>query len=63
MDFIPTLIETPLKDVTGFELQVGCAPCNVVAAVQKLGGNSHLITQVGDDACGDKLIKTFQGVE
>ncbi|EHT1785635.1 carbohydrate kinase [Staphylococcus pseudintermedius] len=63
IDFIPTQRETSLKDVTGFEPQVGGAPCNVATAVQKLGGNSHLITQVGEDAFGDKIIETLQTVE
>lgn len=34
----------------------------VAVAVQKLGGNSHLITQVGKDAFGDKIIETLQDV-
>lgn len=63
IDFIPTERETALKDVTGFEPQVGGAPCNVAAAVQKLGGKSYLITQVGEDAFGDKIIETLQAVK
>lgn len=63
IDFIPTEREMALKDVTGFEPQVGGAPCNVATAVQKLGGDSHLITQVGEDAFGDKIIETLQAVK
>lgn len=59
IDFIPTERDQLLKDVNGFMPQVGGAPCNVAAAVQKLTGHSHLITQLGNDAFGDRIVETL----
>lgn len=39
---------------------MGGAPCNVAAAVAKLGGNSMMITQLGSDAFGDKIINEIR---
>lgn len=60
IDFIPTERDQLLKDVNGFMPQVGGAPCNVAAAVQKLAGNSQLITQLGQDAFGDRIVETLE---
>ncbi|MCS4486961.1 carbohydrate kinase family protein [Staphylococcus americanisciuri] len=59
IDFIPTERDQLLKDVNGFMPQVGGAPCNVAAAVQKLTGRSHLVTQLGQDAFGDRIVETL----
>lgn len=56
IDFIPSQKGRALKDVTSFERVPGGAPANVAAAVAKLGGSSHMISQVGEDAFGDFLI-------
>ncbi|QLK86458.1 carbohydrate kinase [Staphylococcus sp. 17KM0847] len=63
IDFIPKDRDRLLKEVNGFEPQVGGAPCNVAAAVQKLAGHSHLITQLGEDAFGDRIVETLEQIE
>ncbi|MGV3042306.1 carbohydrate kinase family protein [Staphylococcus rostri] len=63
IDFIPTERDQLLKDVNGFMPQVGGAPCNVAAAVQKLTGRSHLITQLGTDAFGDRIVETLKELD
>ncbi|PTG09249.1 carbohydrate kinase [Staphylococcus chromogenes] len=65
IDFIPQTKGVELKDVTGFEPQVGGAPTNVASCVAKLGASSSLITQLGEDAFGDLILETLQkqGVE
>ncbi|AVQ33464.1 carbohydrate kinase [Staphylococcus muscae] len=60
IDFIPTERDQLLKNVDGFMPQVGGAPCNVAAAVQKLAGNSQLITQLGQDAFGDRIVDALE---
>ena len=65
IDFIPQTKGVELKDVPGFEPQVGGAPTNVASCVAKLGESSALITQLGQDAFGDLILETIQnqGVE
>ncbi|MGV3244997.1 carbohydrate kinase family protein [Staphylococcus sp. 11261D007BR] len=65
IDFIPQTRDVELKDVKGFEPQVGGAPANVASSVAALGGQSALITQLGQDAFGDLITETLsnQGVE
>ena len=45
-----------LQDVASFEPHVGGAPCNVCGAFARLGGTSAMITQLGQDGFGDKII-------
>lgn len=59
IDFIPQTKGVKLKDVKSFETKVGGAPANVAASVAKLGGKSHLISQLGVDAFGDLIIETL----
>ena len=60
IDFIPSEKGRKLKDVDGFEPQVGGAPANVAAAHAILGGESHLLTQLGPDAFGDRILELLE---
>lgn len=59
IDFIPGERDSKLKEVTQFQPQVGGAPTNVASCVAKLGGKSSIITQVGEDAFGEKIEDTL----
>ena len=59
IDFIPTESGKKIKQVDGFKPAVGGAPANVCAAFTKLGGESKMITQLGEDPFGDKIIDEF----
>lgn len=61
IDFIPEGQGVKLKDVSAFEPQVGGAPANVAATHAILGGKSHLLTQLGVDAFGDKILDMLEG--
>lgn len=63
IDFIPEESGKALKDVCGFRPAVGGAPANVCGAYRKLGGVSEMITQLGDDPFGDKIIQEFEKYE
>ena len=60
IDFIPTESGKKIKQVDGFKPAVGGAPANVCAAFTKLGGESKMITQLGEDPFGDKIIDEFR---
>lgn len=62
IDFIPAQKGCALKDVVSFERACGGAPCNVAAAVAKLGGKSRMITQLGKDAFGDHIEEVMSGL-
>lgn len=49
----------PLKDSPTFTRHPGGAPANVAVANQRLGGDSLLMTKLGNDAFGDFLIETL----
>lgn len=57
IDFIPQQKGRNLKDVEGFLRVPGGAPLNVVAAVCKLGGRGMMLTKLGVDAFGDKILE------
>ncbi|GIM30556.1 fructokinase [Clostridium polyendosporum] len=57
IDFIPQQKGKTLKDVDGFLRVPGGAPLNVIAAVCKLGGRGMLLTKLGVDAFGDKILE------
>ena len=59
IDFIPEETGKALKDVCGFRPAVGGAPANVCGAYVKLGGEAALVTQLGDDPFGDKIVEEF----
>lgn len=60
IDMIPTDTNKPIKEVSAFSPIVGGAPANVCGAFSKLSGQSQMITQLGDDPFGDKVIETFK---
>lgn len=60
IDFIPSEKSKPIKNVSAFYPNVGGAPANVCGAFTKLGGKSEMITQLGNDPFGDKIIDEFE---
>ncbi|WP_375200394.1 carbohydrate kinase family protein [Bacillus sp. RS11] len=59
IDFTPTEQNASLATVEQFTKNAGGAPANVAAVCAKLGQQSALITQVGQDAFGDFLVDTL----
>ena len=59
IDFIPDRKGCEFGDVANFSPAPGGAPANVTAAFSRLGGNSRMITQLGNDPFGDMIIKTL----
>ncbi len=64
IDFIPNRVGCPFAAVEHFSPMLGGAPANVCAAFTLLGGQSQLITQLGDDPFGHKIVQelTAHGV-
>lgn len=62
IDFIPDKSGCAFDDVTAFAPKVGGAPANVCAAFSRLGGKSRLLTQLGDDPFGHKIINELNAV-
>lgn len=60
IDFIPEETGKPIRLVSGFRPKVGGAPANVCGAFGRLDGESAMITQLGTDPFGDKIIQEFQ---
>lgn len=60
IDFIPTEKGCSLEEVETFHPVTGGAPANVCGAYTKLGGISEMITQLGNDAFGDKIEKDLK---
>lgn len=60
IDFIPVVAGKQLKEVEAFQPLVGGAPANVCGAFARLGGKAAFITQLGEDAFGDKIIEELQ---
>lgn len=60
IDFIPEETGKLMKDVCGFKPAVGGAPANVCGAYRKLGGTAEMITQLGNDPFGDKIVEEFK---
>lgn len=61
IDFIPDKTACSFDEVTGFTPCVGGAPANVCGAFTKLGGRSRMITQLGDDPFGHKIVNELAG--
>ena len=59
IDFIPAQAGRKIADVEGFQPAVGGAPANVCAAFVRLGGEAEMLTQLGEDPFGDKIIAEF----
>ena len=62
IDFIPDKSGCAFDDVTAFAPKVGGAPANVCASFSRLGGKSRLLTQLGDDPFGHKIIHELNDV-
>lgn len=60
IDFIPKQKGILLKDVSDFTRVAGGAPANVAATVSKLGGESLVLTKLGNDSFGDFIIDELQ---
>lgn len=59
IDFIPQTHNKPIRQVTSFHPVVGGAPANVCGAFTRLGGKAEMITQLGNDPFGDKILDEF----
>ncbi|MGI6011537.1 MAG: carbohydrate kinase family protein [Ruminococcus sp.] len=60
IDFIPGQTGKKIKEVSEFQPIVGGAPANVCGAFVKLGGRARMITQLGMDPFGDKILDEFK---
>lgn len=60
IDMIPGQVNVGIKEVETFQPIVGGAPANVCGAFVKLGGEAEMITQLGDDPFGDKIVSEFK---
>ncbi len=60
IDFMPDKKECEFDEVTAFSPKLGGAPANVCGAYAKLGGRAKLLTQLGDDPFGHKIIKELK---
>lgn len=49
-----------IKDVNAFSPKVGGAPLNVCGAYTKLGGESNIITMLGNDPFGNKIVDELE---
>ena len=56
IDMIPSKTGCSFAEVPSFSPRVGGAPANVCGAYARLGGDSALPTQLGDDPFGHKII-------
>ena len=57
IDFAPQQAGRPIKDTESFMPKVGGAPANVCGAYAKLGGRAVMLTQLGTDPFGDKIVE------
>lgn len=57
IDFIASDYDVSVSDVSSFQPKVGGAPSNVCGAVAKLEVPTGIITMLGEDAFGEKIIK------
>lgn len=60
IDMIPEQVNAGIAEVEKFQPIVGGAPANVCGAFVKLGGEAEMITQLGDDPFGDKIVSEFE---
>lgn len=57
IDFAPQQAGRQIKDTESFMPKVGGAPANVCGAYAKLGGKAVMLTQLGADPFGDKIVE------
>lgn len=60
IDFAPSQSGKKIKEVESFLPKTGGAPANVCGAFTRLGGESEMITQLGKDPFGDKILDDFR---
>lgn len=60
IDFIPDKNSCEFYEVTGFSPKLGGAPANVCGAFARLGGSARMITQLGSDPFGEKIIRELK---
>ncbi len=60
IDFIPCEKDCDFSEVKSFSPKIGGAPANVLGAFAKLGGKTQLITQLGDDPFGHKIVNALK---
>lgn len=60
IDFIPMQVGCEFDEVENFSPKIGGAPANVCGAYARLGGKARLITQIGNDPFGKKIVKELQ---
>ena len=56
IDFIPDRAGCAFREVGAFSPKLGGAPANVCGAYAKLGGTARMLTQLGDDPFGHKIL-------
>jgi len=56
IDFIPGQTGRALMDVEDFSPKVGGGPTNAAGAFARLGGHAALLTKLGQDPFGDKIV-------
>lgn len=61
IDFIPDKTGCSFDEVGAFSPKVGGAPTNVCGAFARLGGRARLLTQLGDDPFGHKILRELEG--
>ena len=62
IDFIANESGFEVKDVKSFTPKVGGAPLNVCGAAAKLNVPTGIVTMLGDDAFGDKIIEYIKEI-
>lgn len=61
IDMMPDKRACDFDEVTAFMPKVGGAPANVCGAFVRLGGRGRLLTQLGDDPFGHKILHELSG--
>lgn len=60
IDMIPDRKDCAFDEITAFSPKVGGAPANVCAAFARLGGKAKMLTQLGDDPFGHKILRELR---
>ena len=60
IDFIPSESGVAFDEIDAFYPKVGGAPANVLGAFAKLGGKTQMLTQLGDDPFGHKILNALK---
>lgn len=60
IDFMPDRAGCAFAEVGAFSPKLGGAPANVCGAYAKLGGKARMLTQLGDDPFGHKILEELR---